>query len=73
MDEDAWNWFDHISGGMDDGLLRIADSLENEVDTKLAVLTSLLEPLMIIILGTIVGFIVLAVLLPVFDINKAVI
>ena len=61
------------SGGMEEGLLRIADSLENQVDAKLAVLTSLLEPLMIIVLGTIVGFIVLAVLLPVFDINKAVI
>ncbi len=61
------------SGGMEEGLLRIADSLEAQVDSKLAVLTSLLEPLMIIILGTIVGFIVLAVLLPVFDINKAVI
>jgi general secretion pathway protein F len=61
------------SGGMEEGLLRISDSLETQVDSKLAVLTSLLEPLMIIILGTIVGFIVLAVLLPVFDINKAVI
>jgi len=61
------------SGGMEEGLLRIADSLENQVDSKLAVLTSLLEPLMIIVLGTIVGFIVLAVLLPVFDINRAVI
>jgi len=60
------------SGGMEEGLLRIADSLENQVDAKLAVLTSLLEPVMIIVLGTIVGFIVLAVLLPVFDINKAV-
>ncbi|MCP4451259.1 MAG: hypothetical protein GY809_07335 [Planctomycetes bacterium] len=61
------------SGGMEEGLVRIADSLEDQIDSKLAVLTSLLEPLMIIVLGAIVGLIVLAVLLPIFDINKAVI
>lgn len=59
------------SGGMEEGLLRIADSLDNEIETKLGALTSLLEPLMIMVLGGIVGFIVLAILLPIFDINSA--
>jgi general secretion pathway protein F len=35
-------------------------------------LTSLLEPAMIVLLGIIVGFIVLAILLPIFDINRAI-
>jgi len=61
------------SGNMEEGLLRIADSLDSEIETKLSVMTSLLEPMMIIVLGGIVGFIVLAILLPIFDINSAIV
>lgn len=61
------------SGNMEDGLLRIADSLDNEIESKLSVMTSLLEPLMIIVLGGMIGFIVLAILLPIFDINSAIV
>lgn len=61
------------SGNMEDGLLRIADSLDNEIESKLSVMTSLLEPMMIIVLGGMIGFIVLAILLPIFDINSAIV
>ncbi|MFC1652848.1 type II secretion system F family protein [Planctomycetota bacterium] len=60
------------SGGMESGLLRIAETLDEEVEARLTALTSLLEPVMIILLGGIVGFIVLAILLPIFDINRAI-
>jgi len=60
------------SGTVEEGLSRIADLLEDDVETRLSALTTLLEPIMILILGTIVGFIVLAMLLPIFDINQAI-
>ena len=60
------------SGTVEEGLSRIADLLDNDVETRLSALTSLLEPIMILVLGVIVGFIVLAMLLPIFDINQAI-
>ena len=60
------------SGGIEEGLLNVADAFDNEVDSAVKALTSLLEPIMILILGAIVGFIVLSILLPIFDINQAV-
>lgn len=61
------------SGGIEEGLFRIADIFDSDVEAKLSTMTSLLEPVMIIVLGVVVGFIVLAVLLPIFDINKAIV
>jgi general secretion pathway protein F len=60
------------SGTLEEGLARIADLLDGDVETRLSTLTSLLEPVMILVLGAIVGFIVLAMLLPIFDINRAI-
>jgi general secretion pathway protein F len=60
------------SGTVEDGLARIADLLDGDVEARLSTLTSLLEPIMILVLGVIVGFIVLAMLLPIFDINRAI-
>ncbi|MCU0913269.1 MAG: type II secretion system F family protein [Planctomycetes bacterium] len=60
------------SGTVEDGLARIADLLEGDVEARLGTLTSLLEPLLILVLGVIVGFIVLAMLLPIFEINQAI-
>jgi type II secretory pathway component PulF len=53
-------------------MARVADSLDFEVDSTLGRLTMLLEPVIIIIMGIIVGFIVLAVLLPIFQISATV-
>ncbi|MBN2589180.1 MAG: type II secretion system F family protein [Sedimentisphaerales bacterium] len=60
------------SGSIEEGLSNVADVFDNEVETAVKALTSLLEPVMILILGTIVGFIVLSILLPIFDINQAI-
>ncbi len=55
------------TGGIDTMLQKIADFYEEEVDTAVAGLTSTLEPIMIVMLGGIVGFIVIAMYLPIFD------
>lgn len=57
------------SGELDAMLLKVADLGEERITTRLAVLTSLMEPLMILVLGSVVGFIVLAVLLPIFEMS----
>jgi type II secretory pathway component PulF len=49
--------------------LRIANDYEKEVDRTLKALTRLLEPVIILAMGLIVSFIVLAMLLPIFQIN----
>jgi type IV pilus assembly protein PilC len=49
---------------MDKMLLKIADNYDEEVDVAVASLVSLLEPLMVVVLGGIVGTIVVAMFLP---------
>lgn len=58
------------SGELEPMLVRVANTYEQEVKTALDGLTSLLQPFMIIILGAIVGFIVIAVLLPIFQLSQ---
>ena len=60
------------SGELEPMLIRVADAYEQEVDSALSTLTSVLEPAMIVIMGSLVLFIVLAVLLPLFEINSLV-
>ena len=49
---------------MDKMLMKIADNYDEEVDVMVASMVSILEPIMIVVLGTIVGFIVIAVFYP---------
>ncbi len=60
------------TGQLPEMMSRVADSLDFEVDSTLGRLTTLLEPIVIIVMGIIVGFIVLAVLLPIFQINATI-
>src|SRR5580693_2360167 len=55
------------TGALDTMLGKIADSYEEEVDTAVAGLLTLLEPIMIALLGVVVGGIVIAMYLPIFD------
>jgi type IV pilus assembly protein PilC len=55
------------TGALDTMLAKIADFYEEEVDTAVAGLLTLLEPLMIAFLGLVVGGIVIAMYLPIFD------
>jgi type IV pilus assembly protein PilC len=47
-------------------LSKIADFYDDEVDTAVTALTSLLEPIMIVFLGVVVGGLVVAMYLPIF-------
>jgi type IV pilus assembly protein PilC len=55
------------TGALDTMLAKIADFYEEEVDTAVAGLLTLLEPVMIAILGVVVGGIVIAMYMPIFD------
>jgi type IV pilus assembly protein PilC len=55
------------TGALDAMLSKIADFYEEEVDTAVAGLLTLLEPIMIAFLGVIVGGIVIAMYMPIFD------
>jgi type II secretory pathway component PulF len=57
------------SGSLDEVLSDIADTYEQESDEIIKMMTTLLEPVMILCIGLIVGFIVFAMLLPIFQID----
>ena len=54
------------TGALDAMLSKIADFYDDEVDTAVTALTSLLEPLMIVFLGVVVGGLVVAMYMPIF-------
>jgi type IV pilus assembly protein PilC len=55
------------SGQLETMLEKIADFYEAEVDAKVKALTSLIEPIMIMFVGAVVGFIVISMYLPIFS------
>ena len=57
------------SGRIDEVLGGVANVYEREIDQSIKIMAAILEPLLILIIGAIVGFIVLAMLLPVFNIG----
>jgi len=61
------------SGQLEHMLLKVSDSYDNQIETMVSGLTAILEPFLILIMGGIVLFIVLAVLLPIFEMNQMVI
>jgi type IV pilus assembly protein PilC len=60
------------TGGLDEMLSKIADFYDDEVDAAVSALLSLMEPIMIVVLGVIVGGMVVALYLPIFDMVNAV-
>ncbi|MGB7293769.1 MAG: type II secretion system inner membrane protein GspF [Thermodesulfobacteriota bacterium] len=60
------------TGEMEEMLVKIADIYDLQVETYVSTLTSLLEPVMILIMGVIIGFIVFAILLPIFDLTSTI-
>jgi type IV pilus assembly protein PilC len=60
------------TGGLDEMLSKIADFYDEEVDAAVSGLLSLMEPVMIVFLGVIVGGMVVAMYLPIFDMINAV-
>ncbi len=57
------------SGELEEMLKNVADAYEDQVETTIGALTSLLEPLMIVGMGGIVAFIVFSVLMPILQMN----
>ena len=57
------------SGSLEEMLGNVADAYEDQVETTVAALTSLMEPLMIVMMGAVVTFIVFSVLMPILQIN----
>ena len=60
------------TGNLDAMLSKVADFYEDEVDAAVKALTSILEPVMIILVGGIVGFIVIAMYMPMFKVYDAI-
>ena len=60
------------SGALDDMLGKVADFYEEEVDNAVDALSSLLEPLIMVILGTLIGGLVVALYLPIFQLGSVV-
>lgn len=59
-------------GSLEQSLQRVADTYEMKVENMLKTATGLLEPIVIVFMGLLVGFIVLAMLLPIFEISGAI-
>jgi type IV pilus assembly protein PilC len=60
------------TGSMEEMLTRIADFYDDEVDAAVASLTALLEPVMIVFLGVVIGGLVIAMYLPIFKLGQVV-
>lgn len=60
------------TGNLDQMLIKVADTYDEEVDTTVAGLASIMEPLLIIIMGLIVGFVVIAIFLPLIRMAAAI-
>ena len=58
------------SGELEDMLLNVASSYEQQVESRIGQLTALMEPLLIVVMAGAVGFIVISVLLPIFQMNQ---
>lgn len=60
------------TGALDNMLSKVADFYEREVDDAVAALSSLIEPIMIVFLGVVIGTIVVAMYLPIFKLGQVV-
>jgi len=58
------------SGELESMLIRVSQVYDSEVETSVNQLTALLEPIMIVVMGVVVLFIVLAILLPIFEMSS---
>ncbi len=57
------------SGNLNDVLIDLSDGFEQEADEKIKMMTTLIEPIMILLIGSVIGFIVFAMLLPIFQMD----
>jgi general secretion pathway protein F len=60
------------SGQLEDMLVSVADTYETQVNVRITALTSLLEPLLIVGMGVVIGFVAFSIITPIMQINSAV-
>lgn len=60
------------SGQLEDMLVNVADSYESQVNVRIGALTSLLEPIMIVVMACGVGFVAFSILMPILQMNTAI-
>ncbi len=60
------------TGNLEDNLGYLAEYYDGEVDTKLHALTSLIEPIMLLLMGLLVGFVALSIITPIYSISTSV-
>ncbi len=60
------------TGGLDEMLGKVADFYEDEVDAAVGALTSIIEPVVIVVMGIVIGFILISMYLPMFDLIGAI-
>jgi type IV pilus assembly protein PilC len=60
------------SGALDSMLAKVAQFFEDEVDEAVAALSSLMEPLIMVVLGVLIGGLVVAMYLPIFKLGSVV-
>jgi type IV pilus assembly protein PilC len=60
------------TGALDEMLNKVADFYEDQVAASVKALTSILEPIMIVVIGSIVGFIVVSMYLPLFSVYNSI-
>lgn len=58
------------AGELETMLMRVADAYDSEVDSKLNRMTSMLEPLMLVVMGGAVAFVVFSILMPIMDMGQ---
>ena len=61
------------TGTLPDLLIKTAEHLEDELDRKSKILINLFEPLIILIMGVIIGLIVMSIMLPIMELNNVII
>lgn len=60
------------SNSLDEVLVKIADRIDTRIERRLEVMVRMIEPMMLIVIGAMVMFVIVGVLLPVFDLNSSV-
>ena len=60
------------AGNLEKMLKKVADAYEREVESAVTGMTALIEPVMIVAMGGVVGVIIISILLPIFEMNQMV-
>jgi len=60
------------TGQLEEMLVSVADAYENQVNVRIGALTSLLEPVLIVVMGAVIAFIAFSILMPILQLNTAI-